>query len=112
MMNSDDVIGIYEAVSDLTGQMLAAAQSNDWDHLVELESHCSSRVQTLKDGEPAALLSGAVRSRKIELIHKILAHDREIRNLATPWMAQLATMINSTGAQRKLSHAYGDNQSA
>lgn len=112
MMNSEEVIGMYEAVSDLTGKMLAAAQSNDWDRLVALEARCGSRIEALKDGEPVQLLSGATRTRKVELIHKILAHDREIRDLATPWMAQLASMINSAGTQRKLANAYGDNQSA
>lgn len=111
MMNSEDVLGLYEAVSDLTGKMLAAAQSRDWDHLVELESHCSNRVQALREGEPPALLTGANRTRKVEIIHQILAHDREIRDLTTPWMAQLSSLINSAGAQRKLANAYGEKQS-
>ena len=106
IMNSEQVISLYETVSDITGKMLAAAQSRDWENLVALESDCASTVQALKDGETAAL-SGPSRSRKVEIIHQIMAHDREIRNLTTPWMAQLATMINSTGAERRLSNAYG-----
>ena len=31
----------------------------------------------------------------------------EIRNIAEPWMAKLSQLINSTGAERKLSQAYG-----
>jgi flagellar protein FliT len=107
MMNSDQVISLYQTVSDLTGQMLQAAQSRDWEHLAALESDCASHVQTLKDGEPVAPLSGAIRERKVKIIREILAHDREIRNLVTPWMAELACLINSAGASRKLSVAYG-----
>ncbi len=106
-MNSEQVITLYETVSDLTGQMLAAAQVRDWENLAALESHCASHIQCLKDGEPVVALTGDTRARKVAIIHQILAHDREIRNLTSPWMAELASLINSTGAQRKLSAAYG-----
>jgi flagellar protein FliT len=107
MMNSDQVISLYETVSDLTGKMLQAAQSRDWESLAELESHCASHIESLKNGEPVVALSGPIRARKVAIIHQILAHDREIRNLTTPWMAELASRINSTGTARKLSAAYG-----
>ena len=106
-MNSNEVISLYETVSDLTGQMLQAAQLRDWKNLVMLESHCASHIQCLKDGEPVVALTGDKRARKVRIIHQILAHDREIRNLTTPWMAELASLINSTSASRKLSTAYG-----
>ena len=107
MMNSDQVISLYETVSELTGQMLAAAQSRDWKNLVALESDCASQIQCLKDGGPLVPLTGAVRARKVAIIHQILAHDRQIRDLVSPWMAELSVLINSTGATRKLSAAYG-----
>ncbi len=106
-MNSEEILALYEAVSKITDQMLAAARQGDWDRLIALEQHCSSHVQTLQNGEPPQALTGAHRERKVQIIHKILADDREIRDLAEPWMAQLAQMINSTQSQRKLQHAYG-----
>jgi flagellar protein FliT len=106
-MNSEQIISIYEAVSDLTGQMLDAAKSRDWENLAQLESHCASHIQCLKEGEPVAPLSGAIRVRKVQIIKKILAHDREIRDLCSPWMAELSSLINSSGTSRKLSAAYG-----
>ncbi|MDB5952312.1 MAG: flagellar protein FliT [Massilia sp.] len=106
-MNSEQVITLYETVSDLTGQMLQAAQSRDWENLAALESHCASHIQCLKDGEPVVALTGDTRARKVRIIHQILAHDRQIRDLVSPWMAELASMINSTSASRKLSTAYG-----
>lgn len=107
MMNDDDVISLYESVSDLTARMLAAAQSGDWDHLVELESDCASRVQVLRDGEALASLSGERRMRKVAIIKKILADDRAIRDLTSPWMAKLSAMMQSTGTERRLVNAYG-----
>lgn len=106
-MNSQEIISLYEAVSDITNRMVAAARAGDWDRLVALESDCAGHVQTLRDGEPPTPLEGAVRERKVKIIHKILADDREIRNITEPWMAHLSALINSTGAERKLSSAYG-----
>lgn len=106
-MNSEEILALYEAVSGITDQMLVAARQGDWDLLIALEEHCARHVQTLKDGEPPIPLTGASRDRKVQIIHKILADDRKIRDLAEPWMAQLAQMINSTRAERKLSSAYG-----
>ena len=106
-MNSEQVITIYENMCDITGNMLAAAQSRDWERLVELESHCASHVETLKAREAAVALTGPTRARKVEIINKILSHDRQIRDLTTPWMAELAALINSSGTSRKLSAAYG-----
>ena len=106
-MNSDQILSLYEAVSNITDQMLAAAKQGDWDRMIALEEHCSRHIQTLKDGEPPVPLTGVNRERKIKIIHKILADDREIRDLAEPWMAQLGQMINSTRAERRLSGAYG-----
>ena len=100
MMNSEQIISIYEKVSSLTGQMLAAAQTRDWENLAVLESHCTSQVAVLKQAEPALPLSGELRAKKIRIIHQIMAQDREIRTLTEPWMAELATLINSAGTER------------
>ena len=107
MMNDDEVISMYESVCELTGKMLVAAQSGNWDDLVELESRCASRVQVLRDGEAMTRLTGERRSRKVAIIHTILAHDRAIRDLTSPWMAKLGAMMQSTGVERKLANAYG-----
>lgn len=107
LMNSEQIISIYEAVSDITGRMLAAAQTRDWENLAELETHCASHVATLKQTEPGMALSGESRAKKVRIIHQIMAHDREIRNLTEPWMAELALLMNNAGAEHKLSRAYG-----
>lgn len=108
MMNSEQVLSVYETVSELTGQMLEAAQLRDWEQLEQLESHCATHIARLKQDEPpATALPAALRQRKVKIIHQILACDRKIRDLTTPWMAELDTLINSTGAERRLAQAYG-----
>jgi flagellar protein FliT len=110
MLNSKEVITLYETVAIISDQMLAAARNGDWDQLTALESRCASHIASLKAGEAPVPLSGGIRDRKVKIIQKILADDREIRNITEPWMAQLSKMINSTGAERKLTQAYGSNQ--
>ncbi len=106
-MNSEQIISIYEAVSDITAQMLGAAQARDWENLAQLESNCALHVQTLKLSEPAMPLTGESRAKKVRIIHQILAHDREIRNLTQPWMAELSALMNNSGTERRLAQAYG-----
>lgn len=111
MLNSREVITLYETVAIITGQMLTAAREGDWNRLIALESRCSSHINVLKSGESATPLTGMVRDQKVRIIHKILADDREIRNITEPWMAHLAGLIKSTGTERKLNQAYNAHQS-
>ncbi|MDP3844613.1 MAG: flagellar protein FliT [Oxalobacteraceae bacterium] len=105
-MNSDEVLSLYASVADITDQMLSAARAGDWDSVCTLETRCARHVATLKSGESPVALSGAARERKVAMIQKILADDREIRNIAQPWMANLSALMNSAGTEQKLSRAY------
>lgn len=106
-MNSQEVLSLYETVAVITDQMLAAAKKRDWEELVVLESRVADHVQVLKDGENPVALTGEIRLRKVQIIQKILADDRKIRDITEPWMAELAILMNSAGAERKLTQAYG-----
>jgi len=110
MMNSEEIISLYESVADITEQMLAAARSSNWERLAALESRCASHVRTLEKGEPRLVLTAVMRERKLTIIQKILADDREIRNITEPWMAQLSSLLSNASTERKLSMAYGRNQ--
>ncbi|PRD65297.1 flagellar protein FliT [Malikia granosa] len=109
MLNAEQVLGIYENVSVLTRQMLAAAQASDWDQLSELESRCAHEVGLLRsEGQlPVASLSAELRERKVQMLRQILDDDRAIRDLTQPWLQRLQGLIHNTGQQRKLEQAYG-----
>ena len=110
-MDNQEIISLYEAVADITDKMLAAARVGDWEQLAALESHCSSQVEIIKQNDQQRPpLTATARERKVKIIKKILDDDRQIRDITEPWMAQLSAMINSTGTERKLSKAYGANQ--
>jgi flagellar protein FliT len=107
MMTSQDILSVYAAMADLTGQMVQAATRSDWDLLVLLERRCAAHVQALREQEPQQPMQGAERERKIELIRQMLNADRQIRDLTMPWMAQLSKLINATGTERRVINAYG-----
>jgi flagellar protein FliT len=106
-MNSNEIIAIYEDVASITSAMLASARTGDWEQLAALESRCSSQVSLLRQGEAPVALSGGLREKKIQIIRKILADDKEIRNLADPWMEQLRWKINGVRTESKVARAYG-----
>ena len=111
-MNSQEVLSLYESVADITDKILAAARKRDWEEMVVLESRVATHVETLKSSEPPAALTGEKRLRKVQIIQKILADDRQIRDITEPWMAELARLMNSSHTERKLTQAYGSNQAA
>lgn len=106
MMTDTEVMATYEAMAELTAQMLAAASKSDWDQLILLEKRCAAHVQALKQNEPAQPLQGASRLKKIQLIKQLLEDDRRIRDLTTPWMANLSALLNSSGKKRRVDQAY------
>jgi flagellar protein FliT len=107
MMTGQDIVSVYEAMAGISDQMLAAASANDWDRLVLLEQQCNACVRQLKangDGQP---LAGQERVRKVNAIRKMLASDRQIRDLTQPWMAKLSALMNNNATERRLARAYG-----
>ena len=109
-MTSNEILSLYESVADNTGKMLAAAKTQNWEELTRLETNSAQYIQILRNTEELKPLSGADLEKKIASIKKILADDREIRNLVEPWMTKLSTMLNSTGRAQKLSQAYGQDK--
>jgi flagellar protein FliT len=106
-MNSEQILSLYEAIAVITDNMLAAARNGDWEQFTDLESRCAGHVALLKQDQPPSLPAGELLDRKIGIIRKILADDREIRSITEPWMERLSAIINSAGTERKLSQAYG-----
>lgn len=107
MMNGQEVVSVYEAMVGITDQMLAAASSNDWDRLVQLEHQCAACVRQLKDNGDGQPLAGQERVRKVDAIRKMMAADRKIRDLTQPWMANLSALMNNNQTERRLARAYG-----
>lgn len=106
MLNGDEVISLYENVSAITGQMLQAAQQQDWARLETLESKCSREIEVIRIRGPLAPVYGDMRQRKINLLQKILRDDRAIRDATEPWLNEIQALILNTGTRRKLAQHY------
>ncbi len=107
MMSTTEVLAVYESMVELSGQMLDAATSSDWDRVTQLEGHCASQVALLRSGEAGTPFQGEQRVKKIAILKKLLDDDRRIRDLAMPKLAELSALMNNTRTQRRLAHAYG-----
>ncbi len=95
----ENSIALYEAVAQVTGQMLLAAREQDWEKLSALERDCASYVEKLRLIAVDAALSDEDKLRKVNSIKRILADDREIRNLVSPWMIKLNGMLGSGSSE-------------
>ena len=70
-----------------------------------VERHCAAKAAQIRPMQPVRLTSEMQRQ-KIELIHKILANDAEIRNFTEPWMKRLWTLLGSSRMARQVGKAY------
>jgi flagellar protein FliT len=102
----DPALEDYEFLSSVMGQMRAAAAEGEWDRLVALEEKCRQRVAAMKSRDAAPPPDEGAQQQKVALIHKILADDAEIRDLAQPWMAQLQRVLQSARQERRLLDTY------
>lgn len=105
-LTSQEVVNVYETMVVITDEMLKAATSNDWDRVTLLEQQCALHLRQLRASEPT-VLSDSERERKIAAIHRMLAADRQIRDLTTPWMSKLSALVQNTTTERRLARAYG-----
>lgn len=105
-MEYQHTIQLYETVAVIMQQMLHAAKMEDWDKLIELEATCAQHVATLKKTENKQPLPSDALKRKLASMKSILADDREIRHLISPWMARLNALMNTTQTEKRLSQAY------
>ena len=108
-MEKSVILSVYEKVSGVMGLMVQAAEEKDWDRLIELETHCSSYMDTLRFGDHHDDLTVEELQYKMDLIRKILNDDRKIREQTEPWMKELSDLIRHSSTARKINHAYGSS---
>jgi flagellar protein FliT len=110
-VTGSEIIQAYENILSLTEEMLLAARESDWERLIERERECCRQVQTLASAQVDTRLDPPFQQRKIEIIHKVLAGDAEIRDLTEPRMARLQELLSGTRRERQLISAYGPGAS-
>jgi len=94
MSSNAEYFARYEAIAAISARMLCAARGASWAELIGLEAEYRELVDGLRDAEIDVLLSAAERTRKYELIRRILSDDAAIRDLASPRMARLSALFS------------------
>ena len=101
-------IDLYLSIAAASERMLEAARANNWDDLAAAEQECARRVAVLKEHQidTGAKVDEPDRRRRMHILGRILAHDAEIRNLATPWLGKLEQLLASSSRERRAGNAY------
>lgn len=108
-MTADGILATWEQALALTGQMLEAARSSDWDRLVELERGRDQVLDALRreDRDPPG--TEKQRARKREIIQAMLEQDETIRLLTQDWMRELREILASVGNSQRLGKTYSSS---
>jgi flagellar protein FliT len=104
-------IGLYETMCEISGRMVQAARTNDWDQLVALEqdvAHLRDALNSCTDRSSLSVpLTPEQRKRKLQLILRILADDAEVRRHTAPWMESVKRFLGAGSRSRNVRQAYG-----
>ena len=83
------LLDYYKAIEAKSADMLQAAQSHDWDAVVDCEKACGVLINELRVQAEQNVLSVMERKEKTRIMQRILRNDAQIRILAEPGLAQL-----------------------
>jgi flagellar protein FliT len=91
-MNSA-LLSYYEAIEHASHEMLEAARTGNWDHVVKLEGACALLISQLKHAAAEQKLDPEEAKIKSRIMQRILLNDAELRHLAEPWLEDLDDML-------------------
>jgi flagellar protein FliT len=92
-MEQHTLLDYYKAIESASQQMLVAAQTENWDHVVQLESTCAVLIEQLRGKARNNKLSSEERREKLRIMQRILRTDAEIRLLAEPWLSDIELLV-------------------
>jgi flagellar protein FliT len=96
-MNTEQhsLLDYYKAIESASQQMLDAAQNENWDQVVRLESTCAVLIAQLRGKARHSMLSTDERGEKLRIMQRILRTDAEIRLLAEPWLGDIELLMGN-----------------
>ncbi|MEW9899243.1 flagellar protein FliT [Chitinivorax sp. PXF-14] len=101
----NELVRLYAETRQLTERMLAAAEVEQWQTLLELEAQRAAMLGQLAV-TPDASLDDAGREEIAAHIGAILETDKRISKLSAAWMREMESIISSAHNERRLSNAY------
>ena len=81
-MTHASILSQYETLAAIMELLLDAARKGNWEYFDELQSRYDSYIVMMKARGPYAPLTGADRERKVVLINRMFAIDREMQVIA------------------------------
>ena len=87
------LLNYYEAIEKASHDMLEAARSGNWDHVLKLEGACAVLISQLKQSAAERQLGEDEQKFKSRIMQRILVNDAEIRQLADPWIDQVDDLL-------------------
>lgn len=95
------MLSLYEAVTEISQQMLEAARREDWKCYGQLELLCKGYIHQIPMHNGKAQLSADALQRKVACLKTILSNDKEIMDLMQPWMLRLSDIMGGSEGLRK-----------
>jgi flagellar protein FliT len=92
-MEQHTLLDYYKAIESASQQMLVAAQTENWDQVVQLESTCAVLIEQLRGKARNNKFSSEERREKLRIMQRILRTDAEIRLLAEPWLSDIELLV-------------------
>ena len=77
----------YLTIEHTSQKMLEAAQADDWDQVIRLESICTVLIAGLRRQLRSTPLAPEHQAQKALIMQRILRRDAQIRDLAEPWLS-------------------------
>ena len=87
------LLDYYKAIENASQKMLEAAQTENWDQVVRLESTCAVLIAQLRGKARTMHLAPEERTEKVRIMQRILVNDAEVRVLAEPWLEGLDALL-------------------
>jgi flagellar protein FliT len=87
------LLNYYEAIERASMDMLEAARTGNWDHVVKLEGACAVLISQLRSAAAQTPLGSEEVQLKSRIMQRILVNDAEIRQLAEPWLDDLDQLL-------------------
>lgn len=100
------VLDCYEEIAAASGRMLAAARKADWDGLIAAEMVCANLINKVSALSKHARISEDGNRRRLQIIHRVLADDAQIRNLVEPKLVTLEGFLHGRANSRRVENAY------
>jgi flagellar protein FliT len=106
MATTSEVVHCYGQLAFTTSRMLELARAKQWEHLPQLDTHCTSIVDRLRTIEAHERLEPLGRAQVRSLVARILADQDELSALVRPQMERLVRKLDQLQRQGNLNRAY------